>query len=158
MDGLIMICVGGLEIEEFLRTALSRVQWRESGGQVLLVYVVDERPPHEVREARLRFFGQQGHGDERMAAAEASTAQEVLAEAMAICTRLGLPAERLGGLTLHGRPEQEIIRAANERRASLIVVGARYRGAGHPLIGPESVGHVARFILDHAPCDVLLLR
>jgi nucleotide-binding universal stress UspA family protein len=158
MDRAIMICVGGLEIEEFLRTALGRVQWREGGDPVLLVYVVDSRPPHEVREARLRFFGRQGQDDERMAEAETSTAQQVLAEATAICARLGVPAARLGGLTLHGRPEQEIIRTANEQRASLIVVGARYRGAGRPLIGPQSVGHVARFVLDHAPCDVLLLR
>jgi nucleotide-binding universal stress UspA family protein len=24
--------------------------------------------------------------------------------------------------------------------------------------GPASIGHVARFIIDHAPCDVLVLR
>jgi len=29
---------------------------------------------------------------------------------------------------------------------------------GGPTLGPKSVGHVARFVLDHAPCPVLLLR
>lgn len=158
MSGPLIICVGGLEIEEFLRAALTRVQWREAAMPVLLLYVVDSRPAHEVLEARTRFFGRPVHGEERMAAADERTAAEVLAEAEAICVKLGVPAARIGSLSLHGRPEQEIIRIANEQHASLIVVGARYRGAGRPLIGPESIGHVARFVLDHAPCDVLLLR
>ena len=157
-NSAIMICVGGLAIEEFMKTALSLVQWRESEGKILLVYVVDSRPAEEMREARARFFGRVGHGDERMAAADERTAQDVLAEAVTIGVQLGIPPARLGQLTLHGRPEQEIIRAANEQGVKLIVVGARYRGAGRPLIGPESIGHVARFVLDHAPCDVLLLR
>ncbi len=158
MDRPIIICVGGLETEEFLTAALARVHWREGGGQLLLIYVVDSRPAQEVQEARQRFFGRQGHGGERMTAADERTAQDVLAEASAICQRLGMPTQRLGSLILHGRPEQEIIRTANEQQASLIVVGARYRGAGRPLIGPQSIGHVARFVLDHAPCDVLLLK
>ena len=29
---------------------------------------------------------------------------------------------------------------------------------GVGVIGPKSVGHVARFVLDHAPCPVLLAR
>jgi hypothetical protein len=29
---------------------------------------------------------------------------------------------------------------------------------GKPAIDPKSVGHVARFVLDHAPCPVLLSR
>jgi hypothetical protein len=27
-----------------------------------------------------------------------------------------------------------------------------------PHLGPKSIGHVARFVLDHAPCPVLLVR
>jgi hypothetical protein len=31
-------------------------------------------------------------------------------------------------------------------------------GLRSPVAGPESVGHVARYVLDHAPYGVLLLR
>jgi nucleotide-binding universal stress UspA family protein len=57
-----------------------------------------------------------------------------------------------------GRPEQEIVRAAAELHSDLLVVGARFKSGPRPASGPPSVGHVARFVLDHAPCDVLLLR
>jgi nucleotide-binding universal stress UspA family protein len=40
----------------------------------------------------------------------------------------------------------------------LIAIQASQGTQGRPHIGPESVGHIARFVLDHAPCDVLLLR
>ena len=52
--------------------------------------------------------------------------------------------------------EREIVRVAAEVGADLIVIGARHRGA--PVAGPASVGPVARYVLDHARSDVLLLR
>ena len=57
-----------------------------------------------------------------------------------------------------GRPEQIIVRAAHLWKCQLIVILASEGSEGRPKIGPESVGHSARFVLDHAPCDVLLLR
>jgi nucleotide-binding universal stress UspA family protein len=56
-----------------------------------------------------------------------------------------------------GRPEREIIAAAIAFRAGLIVLGPRPR-SGPTEPGPKSVGHVARFVLDHAPVPVLLVR
>jgi nucleotide-binding universal stress UspA family protein len=32
------------------------------------------------------------------------------------------------------------------------------RHPGRPATGPPAVGRTARFVLDHAPCPVLLLR
>jgi nucleotide-binding universal stress UspA family protein len=57
-----------------------------------------------------------------------------------------------------GRPEQTIVRIAQERRCDLIAIQASEGAEGRPQLGPRSVGHTARFVLDHAPCDVLLLR
>jgi nucleotide-binding universal stress UspA family protein len=57
-----------------------------------------------------------------------------------------------------GRPEEVIVRTAADRTVDLIVVRAAEGAAGQPRLGPASVGHTARFVLDHAPCDVLLLR
>ena len=41
---------------------------------------------------------------------------------------------------------------------SSFAIRASEGSAGHPRLGPASVGHTARFVIDHAPCDVLLLR
>ena len=57
-----------------------------------------------------------------------------------------------------GKPEQIIVRAAHLWGCQLIVIRASEGSEGRPKIGPQSVGHTARFVLDHAPCDVLLLR
>jgi nucleotide-binding universal stress UspA family protein len=57
-----------------------------------------------------------------------------------------------------GRPELEIVNAAAEWKADVILICPRAEYGEPPHIGPRSVGHVARFVLDHAPCPVLLLR
>jgi nucleotide-binding universal stress UspA family protein len=55
-----------------------------------------------------------------------------------------------------GHPEREIIAAAAEERADLIVIGA---GLGiDPGPGAHPLGPLARFVVDHALCDVLVLR
>jgi nucleotide-binding universal stress UspA family protein len=86
-----------------------------------------------------------------MQAAETAAAQETL--------NAGLNyAKGAETLVRQGRPELEIVNAAAEWKADVIVIGAR-EGYGDPTqIGPRSVGHVARFVLDHAPCPVLLVR
>jgi nucleotide-binding universal stress UspA family protein len=61
-------------------------------------------------------------------------------------------------LVRHGRPELEIANAAAEWKADVIVISAHAEYGEPPHIGPRSVGHVARFVLDHAPCPVLLVR
>jgi len=57
-----------------------------------------------------------------------------------------------------GRPEREIVNVAAEWRADLVILCPRAEYGGKPTIGPESLGHVARFVVDHAPCPVLLVR
>jgi nucleotide-binding universal stress UspA family protein len=56
-----------------------------------------------------------------------------------------------------GRPEQSIVRAAEDVGADAIVLSAR-PGPRAAEPGPRSVGHVARFVLDHSPVPVLLVR
>jgi nucleotide-binding universal stress UspA family protein len=71
-------------------------------------------------------------------------AEELLAAA---AERLGRPAERV---TRRGRPEHEVVAAAGG--ADVLVVA---RATLDP--GPRSLGHGARFVVDHAPCRVLLV-
>jgi nucleotide-binding universal stress UspA family protein len=61
-------------------------------------------------------------------------------------------------LSRKGNPEREIIQCASEWNADLIVICPRSLAFGGSALGPKSVGHVARFVLDHAPCPVLLIR
>ncbi|MGP7999813.1 MAG: universal stress protein [Streptosporangiaceae bacterium] len=78
---------------------------------------------------------------ENMAAAAAG---RVFAEA---AERLGRPAQRL---QLRGRPEHQVVDAA--RGAALLVLAREGATAG-----PKSLGHAARFVVDHAACPVLLI-
>jgi len=61
-------------------------------------------------------------------------------------------------LQREGRPKREIVNLAAEWQADLVILCPRAEYGGKTTIGPRSVGHVARFVLDHAPCPVLLVR
>jgi nucleotide-binding universal stress UspA family protein len=93
------------------------------------------------------------HGE--LDAAEEDAGKATLKEALAEADRLGLAAaERLE----RGRPEQVIVSLAGELTAQLVVLHARESPQAHPRVGPPSVGHTARFVVDHSPTTVLLLR
>lgn len=68
-----------------------------------------------------------------------------------------MPGASLELLVARGRPEQEIVAAAARLNVDAVILCARPRtGPTEP--GPRSVGHVARFVLDHSPVPVLLVR
>ena len=88
---------------------------------------------------------------EKIQQAEVAAAQDILQEGLRF-----LPDAQT--LSREGRPEREIIQSASEWNADLIVICPRSSAFGGPALGPKSVGHVARFVLDHAPYPVLLVR
>jgi nucleotide-binding universal stress UspA family protein len=92
-----------------------------------------------------------GPVDQAEAEAGAAILEEARREAERAGTRFSAQVER-------GRPEQVIVQIAQQLRCDLIAIQASEGAAGRPRLGPRSVGHTARFVLDHAPCDVLLLR
>ena len=63
----------------------------------------------------------------------------------------GISAE---GVVREGKPGKTIVKEAEEWSADLIVLGA------HGLTGLESLvmGNVARYVVDHAPCSVEVVR
>jgi nucleotide-binding universal stress UspA family protein len=89
--------------------------------------------------------------EEEMDEAEKASAEEILKEGCGYCA---------GAETMEreGRPEQEIVNLAAQWRADLVIVCSRAAYRMKEEVGPRSVGHVARFVIDHAPCPVLLLR
>ena len=148
----VLCCLDGMNIDQVSKalSALAHGDERTIG----LLYVTDSGPRGEMerkREGLLRPRHPSGPLNERMRQAEVAAAQEILQEGQRY-----LP----GAETLHleGRPEREIVNCAAEWNADLIVICPRTPGYGGSPLGPKSVGHVARFVLDHAPCPVLLVR
>jgi nucleotide-binding universal stress UspA family protein len=76
--------------------------------------------------------------------------------AVAAARLLDAAAERLGRPCTRaqrsGRVEREVIAAAEG--ADLLILA---RDGDHSRLGPKSLGRAGRFIVDHAPCPLLLL-
>lgn len=156
----ILICLSGLDTNEFIERAAPHIPLDR---HLTLVYVVDTRSAEELGYMAHRTPGRPGLTPEHanmMQNAELQTAEAVLNEAGEQCMQAGFNAQNIKRVVRKGRPEQQIIELAREPEANigLIVIGSAYKRGPHLTPGPASVGHVARFVVDHSPCDVLLLR
>ena len=120
-----------------------------------LLYVTDTEPRREIERTRERFLrapsGPLAPRHDQMRQVEQAAAQDILDEGLSL-----LPGAEV--LQRKGRPEREIVNCAAEWQADVILILPRANYGGRPAIGPKSVGHAARFVLDHAPCPVLLAR
>jgi nucleotide-binding universal stress UspA family protein len=119
-----------------------------------ILYVIDTGPRKDIEHTRERFLRRPGpprSREDEMEQAELAAAQDVLDEGLRYIPN----AETF---RRQGRPEREIVNVAAEWQADLVIICPRGEYGGKPTIGPKSVGHVARFVLDHAPCPVLLVR
>jgi nucleotide-binding universal stress UspA family protein len=147
----VLCCLDGTNAEPISRATGLLSPDRLTVG---LIYVIDKGPHHDIEHARERHFRPPAPPPARehqMLEAEQGSSQEILDEGR----RFLLDAETL---QREGRPEREIVNAAAEWAADLVVICSRAQYRGKHDIGPKSVGHVARFVLDHAPCPVLLVR
>jgi len=148
----VLCCLDGTNVEQ-VRKAMAMLATGEL-WTVGLLYVIDTGPREEIGRTRQRFLrppGSSGPREQSMRETEAEAAQEILAEGR----RYFPEAETF---ERQGRPEREIVNVAAEWRADLVLIEARAEYGDKPRIGPKSVGHVARFVVDHAPCPVLLIR
>lgn len=120
-----------------------------------LLYVIDSEPRKEIERTRERFLrrpsGPLAPRHEQMRQAEQLSARDILDEGLRY-----LPGAET--LQREGRPEREIVNCAAEWLADVILILPRADYGERPVPGPKSVGHVARFVLDHAPCPVFLVR
>lgn len=148
----VLCCLDGTNIQQISSAVKSMLPANQL--TLGLIYVIDSGPHGELERQRERFLRAptlDPRRNEQMQNAETSAAQDILEE-----SARALPgAERLRRM---GRPEREIVSCAQEWHADLIVICPRSPLEGGPTMGPKSVGHVARFVLDHAPCPVLLVR
>jgi nucleotide-binding universal stress UspA family protein len=117
---------------------------RPLDGDVTLVHVVDVATAAAL-SAPVGLLGRSGDADQGellLARAE----QELLAAAAA---RLGRGASIE---VRRGRPEREIVAAC--ANVDLLVLA---RDGDRDRLGPRSLGHHTRFVVDHAPCQILLV-
>ncbi len=148
----VLCCLDGSNIEQLSKAVSSML--RADALTIGLIHVIDSEPHGELERQRERFLSHPPlppHRRDQIRQAETETAQEILQEGSRHFPNAEL-------LRREGRPEREIVQSAAEWGADLIVICSRSPRGGGPTIGPKSVGHVARFVLDHAPCPVLLVR
>lgn len=119
------------------------------GTEIVLLHVPDPEAPAAAHGAFAGLLGR-GHPDRDPGAlvdqAAAESAARLLHEAAA---RLGRPCRQVRGA---GRVEREVVAAAEG--ADLLVVA---RDGDRTRLGPHSLGPHSRFVVDHAPCPVLLV-
>jgi nucleotide-binding universal stress UspA family protein len=97
----------------------------------------------------------QAHTD-AISAAEQQRTAEIFAEAAAAARSSGYQGEFETRLYA-GRPERAIVQYLLESQADAVTLFPRPPRHRQPP-GPRSIGHVARYVIDHAPCAVLLFR
>lgn len=129
--------------------------------EVRLIHVIDENmrvvlsrglAPHRAPWLRPPI----GALDQRLAVADEEGAAALLAiwrERFAAA----FPDASVSTVVARGRAERAVVEAAHELEADVLVVCAR-PGPGPAAAGPSGVGHVARFVVDHSPAPVLLVR
>jgi nucleotide-binding universal stress UspA family protein len=117
--------------------------------EIVLLYVCDDTVTETAHGA---FAGLLGRGrperdpGHRIGGLSESAAQRLLDTA---ARRLGRPARQV---LAHGRTERKVVEEATG--AELLVCA---REGDRSRLGPHSLGPATRFVLDHAPCPVLLV-
>jgi nucleotide-binding universal stress UspA family protein len=127
--------------------------WVPRPAEIVLLHVTGPDLPAAAHGAYAGLFGRHHpRGDpgaeiERMARDSAARLLDAAAG------RLGRPARRE---ERSGRPEHEVVAAA-EGADLLICARDSPLDADRPRPGPRSLGPTTRFVVDHAPCPVLLV-
>ncbi|MFD7835449.1 universal stress protein [Streptomyces sp. NPDC059761] len=120
-----------------------------AGADVVLLHVTPVDVPGAAHGAFAGLLGR-GHPERdpgtRVEHLAAASADRLLADA---ARRLGRPCTRQERT---GRAEREVVAAAAD--ADLLVLA---RDGDRTHLGPRSLGPAGRFIVDHAPCPVLLV-
>jgi nucleotide-binding universal stress UspA family protein len=120
-----------------------------AGARFVLLHVTPEEVPGAGHGAYAGLLGR-GRPDRdpgtRMEALAGVSAGELLGAA---ALRLAAPCDRA---ERRGRVEREVILAADG--AGLLILA---RDGDRSRLGPKSLGRASRFVVDHAPCPVLLV-
>jgi nucleotide-binding universal stress UspA family protein len=116
--------------------------------EITLLHVASTEPETVARGARRGLLGRHPPPPDapKLDTISETAARELLDDALA---RLGRDATVE---SRRGRVEREVVAAAE--RADLLVLA---RDGDRERLGPRSLGPATRFVIDHAPCQVLLI-
>jgi nucleotide-binding universal stress UspA family protein len=115
---------------------------RELGGHVTLLHVVDVDTAAAL-SGSVGLLGRAGTDGETMLA----EAGRALLQAAA--ARLGRPSD---AVTRRGRPEREVVAVCADFDVLVLA-----RDGDRSRLGPRSLGHATRFVVDHAACEIFLV-
>jgi nucleotide-binding universal stress UspA family protein len=121
----------------------------DPAAEVTLLHVID---PGVAGSAHGAFAGLRGRGGRRPGPGIEIEAAETAAETRLLAAageRLNRPSRTA---IRRGRPEREVVAACQD--ADLLVVA---RDGDLRRVGPRSLAPATRFVVDHAPCGVLLV-
>jgi nucleotide-binding universal stress UspA family protein len=155
---MLVICAIGQRGGPELIRRLTKIMGNKA--EYLLLHVIDTGLRHHLEDYlrgplhRLPHHGKPAR-EEAIKAAEETAGKKTIEETLDAARNIGL---NVSSSIKQGRPEEIIVQFARERQADLIVIWAHEGAVGRAPIGPASIGHTTRFVLDHAGCDVLLLR
>ena len=163
-DKAILLCLSGLDTEEFIRHVAQHLSEK---SKLILLYVIDTRA-HEERgysttpldPSVLEAESPAAELEHGITVAEELEAQEVLNLAESKLLQLGFGPHATARQIRKGRPEREIIDVTQqpELNIGMVVIGSNYKRGLKTGPGPLSIGRVARYVVEHSGCDVLLLR
>jgi nucleotide-binding universal stress UspA family protein len=127
------------------------VQHFPSDSQFVLLHVTPSDVTEAADAATVGLFGR-GFPGRRPARSYDDVADDEASQLLAdAAARLGHADVEL--LSRRGRVEREVVSAVAEGVDVLVVA----RDGDHSRLGPKSLGNATRFIVDHAPCAVLLV-
>jgi nucleotide-binding universal stress UspA family protein len=130
-----------------------------TGHELLLAHVIDTEPRRELM-GFLRGPSPEGPRVRKpllgeLEAAERKSGETILAEASEAALQAGFSYTTS---LLQGEPGRKLVELAQQIQPKVVTLFPREDSEVGPTSGPASIGHTARFIIDHAPCAVLLLR
>lgn len=115
---------------------------RQSGGQLLLLHVIDNPLAEQYEPKRQNFFAEVEHAVEK--------SKEMLAEA----ARTHAAGVSYQSVVKRGNPYEEIIDLASAEQADMIVMSTHGRTGPQRLV----IGSVAEKVVRTAPCPVFTVR
>jgi nucleotide-binding universal stress UspA family protein len=134
-------------VEDTWRATVAAAAALLPDAEITLLHVTAIDPEAVARGAPHGLLGRRHSGsDAPIHLISEQSARELLAEAQALLGRRAISEAR------RGRLEREVVAAAENMD---LLVLARDGDRSHR--GPRSLGPAARFVVDHAPCAVLLV-
>jgi nucleotide-binding universal stress UspA family protein len=117
-------------------------------AEVTILHVADSDVEHLAEHPDLGRLGRRHRPPPPAVTVREISAAEAQSLLGAAQERFGRPASTVA---LRGRPEREVVQASADADVLVLVRD------GEPRRGPKSIGHDARFVVDHAGCAVLLV-